>query len=119
MYKYRYTRKTIIGYKDWYHCHVNQKCPRTLYILRHSDSLKASIWLAKTHHQHKSEKAQVLPMKSEAHIKKLQQAPTTSKKTQEKSNGKTGRKSSKDGTKSKEAKEKPQRKKTSSFAPRK
>ena len=87
MYKYRYTRKTIIGYKDWYHCHVNQKCPRTLYILRHSDSLKASIWLAKTHHQHKSEKAQVLPMKSEAHIKKLQQAPTTSKKTQEKSNG--------------------------------
>ena len=51
-YIFRYTRKTIEGHKDFYNCHGNQGCPKTLYILRHSDSLKTSIWLAKDPHIH-------------------------------------------------------------------
>ena len=70
-YIYRYTRKTVEGQKDFYNCHGNQGCPKTLYILRHSDSLKASVWLAKGPHIHKTNKPSVLPPKSVAHIKKL------------------------------------------------
>jgi len=70
-YVFRYTKKTFEGYKDYYFCHGNQQCPKCLYILRHSDSIKSSIWLAKVSHEHKSKKAAVLPPKSVAHIKKL------------------------------------------------
>jgi hypothetical protein len=69
-YVFRYTKKTFEGAKDYYFCHGNQQCPKCLYILRHSDSIKSSIWLAKVSHEHKS-KTSVLPSKSVAHIKKL------------------------------------------------
>ena len=46
-YRFRYTRETKEGAKDFYHCEGQLKSPKILYILRHSESLKASIWLAK------------------------------------------------------------------------
>ena len=64
-------KHTFEGDKDYYFCHGNQQCPKCLYILRHSDSIKSSIWLAKVSHEHKSKKASVFPPKSVAHIKKL------------------------------------------------
>ena len=70
-YKFRYTKRGLIGQKDYYFCHGNQKCPKNLYILAHSDSVKASIWLVRGQHKHKEKKAAVLPLKSVAHIKKL------------------------------------------------
>ena len=71
MYIFRYTRSTIEGYKDYYHCQGQQKCPKTLYILRHSDSLKASIWISSMPHAHKQTNGGSLPQKSVAHIKKM------------------------------------------------
>jgi hypothetical protein len=70
-YVFLYTKKTVEGDKDYYFCHGNQQCPKCLYILRHSDSIKSSIWLAKVSHEHKTKKASVLPLKSVAHINKL------------------------------------------------
>ena len=72
-YIFRFSKQTIEGVKDYYYyCHGNQQCPKCLYILRHSDSIKkSSIWLAKVSHAHKSKKANVLPPKSVEHIKKL------------------------------------------------
>ena len=70
-YRFRYTRETKEGTKDFYHCEGQIKCPKILYILRHSDSLKASIWLAKNSHCQKETNAGNLPPKSVAHIKKL------------------------------------------------
>ena len=71
MYKFRYTRHTITGQKDFYHCQGHQKCPKTLYILRHSDSLKSSIWLCSMSHAHMETRGSSLPQNSVAHIKKL------------------------------------------------
>ena len=71
MYIFRYTRSTISGDKDFYHCQGHQKCSKTLYILRHSDSLKASIWLCTAAHAHIKTNGGALPAKSVAHIKKL------------------------------------------------
>ena len=71
IYQYRYTRKSIKDDKDFYFCHGNQACPQCLYILRHSDSLKASIWLSGISHQHKAKKPSVLPPKSLLVLKNL------------------------------------------------
>ena len=37
-YIFRYTRPNTDGFKDYYHCQNNQKCPKVLYLLRHNDS---------------------------------------------------------------------------------
>jgi hypothetical protein len=71
IYRFRYTRSTKEGDKDFYHCQGNQNCPKTLYILRHNDSKKASIWLAAISHVHNEKKGGALPIKSVDHIKKL------------------------------------------------
>ena len=70
-YTFRYTRPSIEGDKDFYHCRGHQKCPKTLYILRHSDSLNASIWICSMPHVHKETNGSTLPQKSVAHIKML------------------------------------------------
>ena len=70
-YRFRYTRSTKEGEKDFYHCQGNQACPKTLYILRHKESTKTSIWLATLAHSHNEKKGGTLPIKSVEHIKKL------------------------------------------------
>ena len=71
MYIFRYTKSTIEGYKYYYHCQGQQKCSKTVYILRHSDSLKASIWLCSMPHAHTQTTGGSLPQKSVNHIKKM------------------------------------------------
>ena len=75
-YRFRYKRKHVTGDKHFYFCHGNQNCPKSLYILFHSDSLITSIWLASCTHFHKSKKPAVLPPKSIAHINKLYEEKT-------------------------------------------
>ena len=70
-YRFRYTRSTKEGEKDFYHCQGNQSCPKTLYVLRHSDSSKISVWLATLSHVHNEKKGGTLPIKSVDHIKRL------------------------------------------------
>ena len=75
-YRFRYTRNSQQGEKDFYHCDGNKKCPKTIYVLRHNDSIKATVWLAKNNHHHKDSAVGNLPPKSVAHIKKLLEEKT-------------------------------------------
>ena len=70
-YIFRYTRPNTDGFKDYYHCQNNQKCPKVLYLLRHNDSLRSSIWISESPHVHCIKPGGSLPVKSVAHIKKL------------------------------------------------
>jgi len=70
-YRFRYTRHTVEGDKDYYYCQGYQKCPKTVFVLRHSDSLKASIYISNFPHIHEEKAGKSLPLKSVAHIKKL------------------------------------------------
>ena len=70
-YRFRYKRKCLVGEKHYYFCNGNLDCPKSVYVLYHSESLKASIWLASGTHLHKIGKPASLPPKSVAHIKKL------------------------------------------------
>ena len=81
-YIYRYSRNCLEGDKDYYFCQGQQKCPKCLYILRHSDSLKASIFICSRPHVHKDTKGGSLPLKSVNHIKKLyEEKPDTQTKS--------------------------------------
>ena len=51
-YIFRYTRPNTDGFKDYYHRQNNQKCPKVLYLLRHNDSLRSSIWISESPHVH-------------------------------------------------------------------
>ena len=41
-FRYRFKKKTIEGEKDFYYCFGNQHFPKSLYILRHSDTFTFS-----------------------------------------------------------------------------
>ena len=48
----RYTRETDEGDKDYYSCRNNPKCSKTVFVLRHAESLETSIWISNNQHNH-------------------------------------------------------------------
>jgi len=48
----RWTNETQEGEKIYFSCKGHPKCPKQIYILRHSDSLKTSIYICEADHAH-------------------------------------------------------------------
>ncbi len=57
----RNTIETDDGDKVYYSCKNYKDCPKTAYILRHSDSEDASLWVAECEHIHKAKANCILP----------------------------------------------------------
>ena len=62
----RYSRETEEGEKTYFTCKNFQKCPKNLYMLKHSDSLEVSFWICsnKEHEHFRTKQAGRLPVET-------------------------------------------------------